>query len=390
MTKILYITTVPQTLGFFTGQIGFMKAKGFEVHALSSPGDYLDRFAETEGISVHAVVMPRRITPLHDLVALFQIWRKLKEIRPQIVHANTPKGGLLGMLAAWIARTPVRIYHIHGLVFMTSKGLRRALLHWLEKVSCSLSQQVFCVSDSVRNVTIEEGLCPAPKINVPLNGSVNGVDASERFNPDINDIQVQLRVRGQYEIPDNAIVVGFVGRIVFDKGLVELVEAWKNLREEFPRLHLLIVGSFEPQDPVPINVYRQLQDEDAIHLTGYQDDTPPLYSAMDILVLPSHREGFGMAALEASAMELPVVATRIAGCVDAVQENVTGILVMPSDVRELANAIKKYLQDPGLRHKHGKAGRARALQDFQPEAIWKIVFQEYVRLLREKNLSISM
>jgi len=388
MTKILHITTVPQTLGFFTGQVGYMNSKGFEVHALSSPGEYLDRFASSEKASIHAVMMHRRITPLRDFNAIFKIWKILRKIRPEIVHAHTPKGGLLGMIAAFLARIPIRIYHIHGLPFMTSKGLKRTLLRCCEKVSCFLSHKIFCVSSSIRDVTIEEGLCPASKADVLLNGSINGVDAMGRFNPAVSGEQDRMKVRRKYEIPDEANVVGYVGRVVYDKGLVELAQAWEILREEFKDLHLLIVGPFEPQDPLPPSVYQLLHSEDRIHLTGHLDDIPPLYAAMDIFVLPSHREGFGLAASEASAMELPVVATRIPGCVDAVQDGVTGTLVAPCDGKALADAIRRYFKDPEFSREHGKAGRVRILKDFQPQAIWKELEKEYKKLLREKDLPL--
>jgi len=388
MTKLLHITTVPQTLKFLTSQLGYLKAKGFEVHVLSSPGKELESFAESEKISAHAVMMQRRITPLRDLIAVFQIWQEVSKMRPEIVHAHTPKGGLLGMIAAWLARVPVRVYHIHGLPFMTSTGQKRVLLRFCEKISCFLSHKIFCVSSSIRDVTIEEGLCPVSKANVLLNGSINGVDATGQFNPAINDEKVRLKIRRKYKIPNEAHVVGYVGRIVYDKGIVELVRTWEILREEFKDLHVLIVGPFEPQDPLPPNVYTLLHSEERIHLTGQLDDIPPVYAAMDVLALPSHREGFGMAALEASAMELPVVATRIPGCVDSVKDNVTGILVPPRNAIALSDAIRKYLENPELRRKHGQAGRIRALQDFQPQALWEDLFQEYARLLKEKGQSV--
>lgn len=385
MTKILHITTIPMTFIFLTGQVKYMKDKGFDVHALSSPGELLDSFARSEQVPVHAVKMLRQIAPLHDLVVIFHLWRRLRILRPQIVHAHTPKGGLLGMIAAWLARVPVRIYHVHGLRFMTTRGYRRFLLRWSEKISCFLAHRVFCVSNSIREVTVAEDFCPAAKVKVLVNGSINGVDAFNQFNPANVGGDARLAVRRKYGIPDEALVVGFVGRIVYDKGVVELAEAWKALSKEFATLHLLVVGPFEPENPVPPDVERLLRADPRVHLTGLVNDIPPFYAAIDVLVLPSYREGFGLVAIEAAAMELPVVATRIPGCVDAVQDRVTGTLVPPHDPEAIAEAIRRYLHDPVLRRQHGKAGRERVLRDFRQEPIWEALYQEYEHLLQKNQ-----
>ena len=388
--KLLHITTVPMTLGFLSGQVGYMKQQGLKINALSSPGELLDKFAESEQVSVYAVEMPRRITPTKDLYAILQLWQSISKIRPQIVHAHTPKGGLLGTISAWLARIPIRIYHMRGLPLMTATGYKRWLLWWSEKVACTLAHQVFCVSHSLREVAISENLCPADKIKVLLGGSSNGVDATTRFNRSSLDLDTRQEIRNKYGIPTNAVVVGFVGRIVRDKGIEELVTAWKILREEFLDAHLLIVGPFEPQDPVSSDVEDLLKSAPRIHLVGMDWNTPPLYAAMDILTLPTYREGFPNTPLEAAAMQLPVVATRIPGCIDAVQDNVTGLLVPPRNAEALTEAIRSYLQHPELRDQHGKAGRDRVVLSFRQEAIWEALYQEYIRLIKAKGLSMPI
>lgn len=387
--KLVHVTTIPITLwAFFGGQIGYMKARGFEVHAISSPGDKLDRFAQREQVPVCAVQMPRGITPFRDLVALFQLWRHFRKIRPQIVHSHTPKGGLLGMLAAWLARVPVRIYHLHGLRWVTCAGLKRKILMWTEKIACRLAHRVLCVSPSVRQVAVQVRLCPAEKVKVLINGSTNGVDAIHRFNPKKVSAMGRAQAREQWGIHDGSIVVGFVGRVVRDKGVEELATAWSVLRDEFPKLHMLLVGPFETEDPISGKTEQLLRSDVRMHLTGMQEDMPPLYAAMDILVLPTYREGFPVVPLEAAAMGLPVIGTTAVGCVDAVEDNVTGTLVPPRDPQALAGAIATYVRDPDLRRRHGQAARERALRDFRPEPIWEALYQEYVRLLREKGLPV--
>lgn len=388
MVTLVHVMTVPQSLGFLTGQVGYMKMQGFEVHGISSPGAQLQEFSQREQIPVYAVDMSRRVTPVQDLHALVQMHRCLRGLRPQIVHAHTPKGGLLGMLGARVARVPVRVYHMRGLPFVTAVGGKRAVLRLTEKISCTIANQVFCVSPSVRAVAVAEGICPADKITVLGGGSGNGVDAQTRFNPRSIGVDMRGTIREKYGIPRDAVVVGFVGRIVRDKGISELVEAWVKLRAEFPTVHLLIVGPFEPQDPVPAAVEQELRGDPRVHLTGEEWHTPPLYAAMDLVVLPTYREGFPNVPLEAAAMALPVVATRIPGCVDAVHEGKTGMLVPVRDAHALAAVLSLYLSDPALREQHGKAGRERVVREFAQETIWQALYQEYVGLLRSHQLPV--
>lgn len=384
---LVHVMTVPQSLAFFHGQVGFMKEHGLDVRVVTSPGEPLQEFGLQEHVPVYAVEMPRRVTPLRDLLAVLQLWLLLRRIRPTIVHAHTPKGGLLGTLAAWLNQTPLRVYHIRGLPFMTATGFRRALLWWTERISCLLAHQVLCVSHSLREVAIQEGICPPHKIKVLLGGSGNGVDAMGRFNANTVKTEHRQRIRNQHRIPREALVVGFVGRVVRDKGMTELAEAWASIREEFPEAHLLVVGEDEPQDPVPPDVMNQMRSDPRVHLVGPTRDVAPFYAAMDLLTLPTYREGFPNVLLEAMAMALPVVATRIPGCVDAVVEGETGLLVPPKDARALADGLRQYLRDDLSRWAHGEAGRKRALRDFRREAIWAALYEEYERLLRERGLS---
>ena len=383
--RLLHVTTVPMTLCFVAGHVAHAKRRGFEVHVLSSPGAALDEFARDLQVEAHGVPMPRRITPLADLAALWRIVRVMRRVRPTIVDAHTPKGGLLAMMAAALCRVPVRIYHQHGLPLVTATGLRRRILRWSERTTCRLAHQVICISASLREVLIAEGLCPAEKIKVLEHGSIDGVEADQKFNPARVSADSAERVRARYGIPADALVLGFVGRIVRDKGLIELVQAWRVLREEWPSLHLLAAGPFESQDPIPADVDALLRRDPRVHLAGMVRDMPALYRSLDLLVLPTYREGFGAALLEASAMELPVIATRVAGCVDAVRDGETGLLVPVRDVEALTAAIRVYLGDPELRRRHGASGRARALRDFEPGVLREALFGEYVRLLGERG-----
>lgn len=384
---VVQITTAPEALKFVQGPVGHLQRLGFAVHAISSPGALLEDFARQTGAPVVPVSMLRRVSPLRDLKSLWQLLVALRRIAPDVVHAHTPKGGLLGMIAAWLLRVPVRIYHMRGLPVLTASGPKRVLLMLSEKVSCALADKVLCVSHSVRTCAIELGLCKAEKLEVLHRGSGQGVDAQGRFNPTGLPPSTGRDVRSRLGIAHDALVLGFVGRIVRDKGMQELTEAWQSLRDEFPNLHLLVVGPFEPQDPVPAATESILRTDPRIHLAGEDWNTPPFYAAMDLVVLPTYREGFPNVPLEAAAMELPVVATRIPGCVDAVEDNVTGLLVPDHDAQALAQAIGRYVLDPSLRRQHGEAGRVRALRDFRPEAIWEAMYLVYNDLLNQKGIS---
>jgi len=384
--RLIHVTTVPFTLQFLRGQVGYMKDRGFEVHAISSPGPLLDSFARREEVPVHAVPMERRITPIADVRSLLALYRLMRTLRPEIVHAHTPKAGLLGMLAARLACVPVRIYQIHGLPLMTALRWKRWVFRRCDRTACRLADRVYGVSRSICQAVLEERLCHPKKIGVLKNGSVNGVDAQGRFNPANVSAHVKTAVRDRYRIPRDATVLGFVGRIVRDKGVLELVEAWELLRDEFPRLQLMMVGPFESRNAIAPELQTLIHADPRIHTTGFVEDTQRFYATMDLLLFPSHREGFGVSAIEANAMELPVVATRIPGCMDAVADGESGALVPAHNARALAEATRRYLLDPELRKQHGLSGRKRVLRDFRPQDIWEALAREYDQMLLAAGL----
>jgi glycosyltransferase involved in cell wall biosynthesis len=384
---LVHVMTVARSLFFLRGQAAHMRAGcGFaEIHAIASPAPDLARFEEQEGVVTHAVEMTRQITPLRDLRALWQLYRKLRSLRPMLVHSHTPKGGLLGTLAGAAARVPVRIYHVRGLPLATAGGRRRLLYSCTEWLACRFATRVVAVSHSMRRILVEEGLCPAGKVVVLGKGSGQGVNV-QRYQP--AGPEARRAARARYGIPLDALVVGFVGRPVREKGIVELAEAWRRLRARSPRFHLVLAGVDDAGEPAPESILEELRADPRVHLVG---DVRPetLYPAVDVVALPTYREGFTNVALEASAMALPIVASAVPGCVDAVQDGVTGTLVPPRDSAQLAAALELYLADPELRATHGGAGRRWVVEEFRTEIVREALATEYRALLEEAGHRIE-
>ena len=375
--RLVHVTTIPESLMFLEGQAGYLRRRGIEICAISSPGEALEAFREAEGVECFAVSMERGITPLYDLIALARLWTLLRRLRPDIVDAHTPKAGLLGVIAAFLAGVPVRIYHLHGLRFMTVRGARRKILLATERMASLFATRVLCVSHTIAAVAAARDLVPDEKLGVLLSGSINGVDV-DRFRP--ARPEERCAARAKLGLPADSRVVGFIGRLVRDKGLVELAAAWGVLREEMPDLWLVLVGPFESQDPVPEAVAGRLRSDPRVRVVGEDFDTPKYYRALDVVALPTYREGLPVVPLETAAMGLPIVASRVPGCIDAILDGVTGTLVAARDDVALAGALRTYLNDAALRARHGAAARERVLRDFQQERIWSELHKEYVGL----------
>lgn len=374
-------TTVPGSLPpFFKGQLAWLESQGLRVHTVSAPGPELRWVSEAEQVRPHAVPMSRSFSPLQDVLALWRLVRLYRRCRFTMVHAFTPKGGFLGMLAATIARCPVRLFTIWGLA-PEAGTLRVRLMLLADKLSCALADKVVVECPSIAELAVTKRLCTREKLVVTPAWSTCSLDLCLT---DLGDLpESRATTRRQWGLPTDALVIGFVGRVVRDKGVHELVDAFDTLAPEFPRLHLLIVGARETEDAVAPEVLRQIDQHPHIHCTGFQEDVRPLLGAMDLLVHPSYREGLPAAPLEAAARGLPVVATRIPGCVDAVQDGVSGFLIAPRNSRELAAAIRQYLLDPELRRRHGEKGRALILERYDRRTAWATLLDLYRQCLAE-------
>ncbi len=392
--KVAHVTTIPMSLHFLEGQPAALRAAGFDVSAISSPGIDLDAFGRREGVPTHAVPMTRSISPMRDLKSLLHLYRVLREVKPDILHAHTPKAGLLGMVAGTVAGVPARIYQVHGLPLETASGLRKLALWGSDRVACALAHRVLPVSPSLKEALEKSRLVPRPhavgrtfrplrksKVKVLAGGSVNGVDANGTFDP-ARSAASRSSIRSAWNVPPNAAVIGFVGRLVREKGVVELAEAWTLLRGMHPDAYLVLIGPSGAEDPLPEQVLQALRNDDRVRLLGEDWNVAPLMAAMDVVALPTWREGLGMVLLEAAAMALPTVASRVTGCVDAVEDGITGTLVPPRDPQALVAALRRYLTSPELRRAHGDAGRSRVLQKFDRRVVSDALVEEYRSLLR--------
>jgi len=404
--RLLNIVTSSLMVGLLPGQLQYFRDRGFDVTIISPGGRHLDEVSRIEGIRTIEVPLARTIAPLSDLASLFRLWHIVRTLRPMVTNVGTPKAGLLGGFAAWLNRVPCRFYTLRGLRFETTAGLKRRLLIYVERLACCFAHRVICVSHSVRERAIASGLTSPERMVVFGSGSSNGVDAS-RFAPTLETVKRAEVLRSQLNIPPQAPVVGFVGRFTRDKGIPELVKAFLQLTRRFPELRLLLLGRFEEQDALPFETRRCLATHPNVVLVGHAQQTPlaalsvdakasqredwpvehsaPYYAVMDILVLPTHREGLPNVVLEAQAAGRPVVASRATGVVDVIRDGETGLLFPVGDVHALATALTKLLTDRELAKKLARSGQARVKREFRQEQVWGALHQEYVRLLRART-----
>lgn len=380
---IVHVLTVADSLRFIDTLVRRSLERNFGVTVVTSPDERLHQFGKELGIRTVGIPMARSVTPAADWVALERLRDLFLKITPSIVHAHTPKGGLLGSLAAAASRVPVRLYHLRGLPFVTQTGAMRLLMQTTERLASAAATRVICHSPSLRDEALGFRLLSPQKATVVLGGS-NGVDAAGRFNPETHAPR-RASLREQWKLPAEAVVIGFVGRLVRDKGIVELLEAFERLAVKHAQLHLLVAGPKEERDGLAENTLRVLETHPRVRVLGPMKDTPAVYAASDVIALPSHREGFPNVPLEAAAMGLPVVSTLTSGCVDAVVNGETGILVSVNDVEALTLALGRYVSEPLLRAAHGTAGRARIEATFQRERLADAMVDLYERELLASN-----
>ena len=378
--KICRVTTVPFfLLHHLRGQVEASVAAGHEVWAACSADDGTGDAAGLPGIRFHPIEIARRIALLADLRALWQLYRLFRAQRFDIVHSATPKAGLLAAIAGWLARVPVRMHSFTGQAWAELSGPVRWLAQLADWLMVKLNTRCYADSPSQRRFMIESGIAGESGVIVLGDGSLGGVDFAQ-FDPQRVRPLARAR-RAELGIPEGDPVIVFIGRVNRDKGIVELVSACRSLFTRFPRLHLVLVGYFEPHlDPLPEDVLAAIRGTPAIHAVGYQPQPESFHGFADLLCLPSYREGCPNVVIEAAALEVPTVGTRIVGLADTVVDGDTGILVAPKDSAALAVALERLLADSEARAAMGKRARKRALRLFDSRRINRLLLEEYERL----------
>ncbi len=375
------MVTVPVSTIFFRGQIARLREAGFRVTFICNPGPETAA-VEGEGAEFIAVPMEREISPLKDLRSLWRLWRVLRKIRPDLTNVGTPKAGLLGGIAARMAGVPRRIYTLHGLRLEGARGVKRGILRLMEHISCGCAHYVRCVSPSLRDRAVKLRLVRSERAYVIGAGSANGIDM-ELFRSTPARIEEAEALREELNIPTYAPVVGFVGRFTRDKGIAELYGAFIRLKAAFPDLRLLLLGDFEAGDPVDAAVRAGLEANPNVVFAGMVKGTPRYYAAMNVLALPTYREGFPNVPLEAQASSVPVVTTRVTGAVDSVLDGITGLLVPAQDEAALAEALTELLGNRDRMRYMGRVARDWVEDRFRREAVWQALVEDYQRLLRK-------
>jgi lipopolysaccharide/colanic/teichoic acid biosynthesis glycosyltransferase len=382
-TKLFITVTAPVSCLFYRGMLRYLEDTGFSTILVSSPGELLQKVSSAEGVASMAIPMEREIHPLRDLVSLWKLYRAMKSIRPEVVDVSTPKAGLLGSIAAMLSGVPCRVYTLRGLRMETAIGFKRLILWLAERTACACSHRVIPVSESLRRRAIELKLVSSEKARSVGNGSC-GID-TERFTPKNRSTETVAQLRRSLGLTGTETVIGFVGRFVKDKGIRELVEAFRELSSSRPNLRLLLVGDFENGDPVEPEIRQFIETTPAILRPGFVADTAPYYALMDVFVLPTYREGFPGVPLEAQASAVPVITTNATGAVDSVRDGVTGLIVPVRDTKALTWAIDTMLRKPEMRLDMGHAGRKWMVRDFRPEVIWQAHAKMYRELLKEHS-----
>lgn len=376
--RLCFITTVPMAVSAFLRLHIERLANDYEVFVITNYGG--EAVPQDERVTYLSVPLVREVSLSVDLKTLFQLVRLFRRHRFDAVHSVTPKAGLLGMLAARIAAVQVRVHWFTGQVWVTRTGLGRFVLKSADRLIAATASHLLADSPSQGEFLLAEGVCRAGELEIIGDGSICGVDG-ERFRP---DPQARERVRTEHGIPLDAPLVLFLGRLNADKGLREMAEAMLALDERFPSLHWLVVGPDEGGMVEHIlSVAGRLGER--LHFQGFTKEPEAYMAAADIFCLPSYREGFGSSVLEAAAAGVPSVATRIYGLTDAVEDGVSGLLVPPARVPELADALQRLLNDSELRAAMGQAARVRALQRFSQERIVEGLSAFYARVFARRE-----
>ena len=383
MKKLVRITTVPISLEkLLEGQLGFMKPH-FEVVAISAEKEKLEAYGKKEGVRVFPLELTRKITPIKDIAAVFKLYRFLKKEKPSIVHTHTPKAGIVGMTAAWFARVPNRLHTVAGMPLMEASGFKRKVLNFVEKLTYRFATEVYPNSKGLYDFIIAENFTKASKLSIIGKGSSNGIDTTY-FNPLHYSENDKTTLRNELKIPKNHFLYIFVGRLVKDKGINELITAFSKLAETNDRVSLLLVGPFENDlDPLKNETIRTIEDHSSIYPVGYQNDVRPYFAIADALVFPSYREGFPNVVMQAGAMGLPSIVTDINGCNEIIQQGINGLIIPPKNEEALLESMQKLATNQKLYNELKSSSRQVIVENYNRKEVWEALLKEYRKMCKK-------
>lgn len=385
MKKLFRISTIPLSLNILLkGQLRYLN-KFYDVTAISGSGDDLNEVREREGVKTEAIEMAREISLLKDLVALFQLYRYFKREKPDIVHSITPKAGLLSMIAARLAGVPVRMHTFTGLIFPYKNGFLKMLLIQMDRLLANSATHIYPEGKGVKEDLERDRISRKP-LKILAHGNVNGIDTSY-FDPDQIAANEQEQLRLQLGLAEDDFVFIFVGRLVRDKGINELVAAFKNLQSiqtqhpassiHHPVSKLLLVGPLEQElDPLESETLAEIETNPHIISVGFQAEVRPFFALSNALVFPSYREGFPNVVLQSLAMNLPAIVTDINGCNEIITPGGNGLLIPVKDTKALQSAMSLIWTDTEL-YQRLKNNTRKSIFLYEQKAVWEALVAEY-------------
>ncbi len=385
--KLIRITTADISLNsLIKGQLRFLN-QHFEVVALSNDTGKLKAVGEREEVRVIEVPMHREISLKSDISCLWKLYSIFKKEKPDIIHANTPKGSLLAMVAGWLAGVKHRLYTVTGLRYQGASGLLRIILMNMERISCLFATKVIPEGNGVKEALYHDHITDKP-LKVILHGNINGIDV-EYFDPSIYTIDQRTvkytggrdQIRQDLGFSDKDFVFIFIGRIVKDKGMNELATCLRRLAPLYPHVKLLLVGRFENKlDPLQEGNEGFYQSSPKVKYIGYQSDVRPFLLASDALVFPSYREGFPNVVLQAGAMGLPAIVTNINGCNEIIVDGCNGKIIPSKDERALHEMMVYFVENKNEVQRMADNARSMIIQRYEQKAVWEAILDMYQHL----------
>ena len=374
---LIRITTVPLSLEkLLSGQLHFMSSF-YNVIAVSSDKERLERYGESEKVAVFPLEMTRKITPLRDVFAVLKLYFFLKKTKPFIVHTHTPKAGIVGMLASKLAGIPHRLHTVAGMPLLEQAGFKRMVLNFVEKLTYSCATKVYPNSFKLRDIIIKNEYCPPTKLKVLANGSSNGIDTSYFDTTHFSEDQ-KSSLKQDLGIKSSDFVFIFVGRIVSDKGINELISAFSEIQEYKTDLKLLLVGPYEQElDPLKEETLNQINGNKSIVALGYQNEVRTYFAISDCLVFPSYREGFPNVVMQAGAMGLPCIVSDINGCNEIIEDTKNGYIIPVRDKEAVKETLIRILDNKEEYSKMQQNAREMIVSRFDQKTMWESILQEY-------------